>query len=139
MAFIDDITLFTSSESVATNANKLRLAYRKITSSLQQLGLEIEASKIEAFHFSAMKRSPTNRRLTLNHDQHTLKHPVIFEGPEGDISVAPKNICRYLGFFFDPFLSFDERVMRYTNKALSTAAALRMISNSMDGPPPSER
>ncbi|KZV67103.1 hypothetical protein PENSPDRAFT_545836, partial [Peniophora sp. CONT] len=43
---------------------------------------------------------------------------------------------RYLGFFFDTFLSFKPHVTFYANKALSTVRALPMLGNSKRGLPP---
>ena len=129
IAFIDDITLYTSSGSVDINAQRLRTAYITLATVFRDLGLEIETSKAEVFHFLALMPHPRTKRRSLDRNPRNVNKPIVTPGP----------IWRYLGFFFDPYLTFDEHVTRYTNKALSTIAALRMIGNSMDGLPPSER
>ncbi|KAF8622533.1 hypothetical protein AX15_006942 [Amanita polypyramis BW_CC] len=55
------------------------------------------------------------------------------------ISITPKPIWRYLGFFFDSELNFDTRVQRYINKSMSALNAMRMLGNSVEGFTPSKR
>ncbi|KZV69653.1 hypothetical protein PENSPDRAFT_562408, partial [Peniophora sp. CONT] len=45
-------------------------------------------------------------------------------------------VWRYLGFFFDTFLTFKEHVKFYANKALSTVRAMPLLGNSKRGLPP---
>ncbi|KAF8622194.1 hypothetical protein AX15_007303 [Amanita polypyramis BW_CC] len=56
-----------------------------------------------------------------------------------DLYVEPKNIWRYLGFFFDPYLDFNTHIQRYINKAFSALNAMRMLGNSIEGFTPSKR
>ena len=46
---------------------------------------------------------------------------------------ASKDRWRYLGFFFDPSLSFSSHIDYYVNKSLSSISALRMIGNAVRG------
>lgn len=48
----------------------------------------------------------------------------------GDTPLKPKKFWRYLGFFFDRRLSFQEHVRYYSTKALSTVKAMRVLGNS---------
>lgn len=52
------------------------------------------------------------------------------------ITLANNPIWRYLGFFFDTFLTFKYHVSFYANKALSTVRALPVLGNSKCGLPP---
>ena len=40
---------------------------------------------------------------------------------------------RYLGYYFDPYLSYDHHVDFYVNKAYSTLRAMRMLGTSIRG------
>ncbi|KXN89016.1 hypothetical protein AN958_06424, partial [Leucoagaricus sp. SymC.cos] len=48
-------------------------------------------------------------------------------------SLCPKEFWRYLGFFFDRQLLFNEHVCYWSTKALSSVCAMKMLGNSMHG------
>ena len=53
--------------------------------------------------------------------------------------IAPSKEWRYLGFFFDPFLSFSTHVKRYSAKGLVTANNLKILGHSLGGINPALR
>jgi hypothetical protein len=48
-------------------------------------------------------------------------------------SSHPGTTWQYLGFFFDPAITFQEHVKRYTNKALTVVRAMLALGNSVHG------
>ncbi|KXN91271.1 hypothetical protein AN958_01406, partial [Leucoagaricus sp. SymC.cos] len=54
--------------------------------------------------------------------------PFTFQSP-----LQPKEYWRYLGFFFDCQLLFNEHVYYWSTKALSTVYAMKMLGNSTHG------
>ncbi|KZV76336.1 hypothetical protein PENSPDRAFT_563945, partial [Peniophora sp. CONT] len=46
---------------------------------------------------------------------------------------------RYLGFYFDTFLTFKAHVTFYANKALSTLRSMPILGNSKRGLPPTAK
>jgi hypothetical protein len=94
------------------------------------MGLTLETSKTELMHFSRYqieKKGKCFWRGTFP-DMDLGVPP--FTGPN---KLRPKAIWRYLGFFFDPYLSFQSHVDMYINKAYSTIRAYRMFGNSLGG------
>jgi hypothetical protein len=51
----------------------------------------------------------------------------------------PGTTWRYLGFFFDCALTFQEHVKCYTNKALTTVRAMLALGNSVHGLQPKHK
>ncbi|CAA7270835.1 unnamed protein product [Cyclocybe aegerita] len=51
----------------------------------------------------------------------------------------PKAFWRYLGFYFDRGLTFQEHVRYYATKAFTTVQAMRMLGNSTRGLSPKQR
>ena len=47
------------------------------------------------------------------------------------VTIKPKNLIRYLGFFFDSELNWNAHVSFYFNRAFSTIRALRMLGSSI--------
>jgi hypothetical protein len=84
-------------------------------------GLVMEHDKNELFHFT---RAGTgwDRPIDLSFA------PFMDETP-----LKPKKFWRYLGFFFDHKLTFQEHVRYYTTKSFTTVMAMRMLGNSAWG------
>ena len=51
--------------------------------------------------------------------------------------IAPSKEWRYLGFYFDPFLSFSSHCRRYAAKALVATNNLKILGHSLGGIDPS--
>ena len=49
------------------------------------------------------------------------------------VTIPPSKEWRYLGFYFDPFLSFSSHVSRYSNKALKVVQNLRIMGHCYGG------
>ena len=58
-------------------------------------------------------------------------HPISRNDPT--FIITPSKEWRYLGFFFDPFLSFSSHVTRYTNKAITTVNNLCILGHLYEG------
>ena len=84
-------------------------------------GLAMEHDKNELFHFS---RAHTGWDLGVE-----LGYRPYVDG----VLLKPKKYWRYLGFFFDRRLTFEEHIRYYSTKALTTVMAMRMLGNSTRG------
>ena len=123
--------------SLASNIDKLEDTYRSITKAFRKLGLSVEPSKTELMHF-ATKNLSTHRRCKPLQFQVPFSslpsvelHPLSQSKPT--VIILPTKEWHYLGFFFDPFLSFSSHVNCYTNKALTTVNNLRILGHPYNG------
>ncbi|CAA7267598.1 unnamed protein product [Cyclocybe aegerita] len=89
--------------------------------------LVLEHDKTELFHFSR-RRDAYNPSLDLGYAPHT-----------GATPLKPKTYWRYLGFYFDHGLTFQEHVRYYATKVFTTVQAMRMLRNSTRGLSPKQR
>jgi hypothetical protein len=85
------------------------------------MGLVLEHNKSEGFHFSR-KHGDSNPDIDLGYAPYT-----------GATPLYPGTTWRYLGFFFNRSLTFQEHVKRYMNKALTTVRAMLALGNSVCG------
>jgi hypothetical protein len=97
---------------------KLKLAYKIIFELTQSMGLVLEHSRSEGFHFS-WKHGDSNPDIDLGYAPYTRATPL-----------HPGTTWQYLGFFFDCALTSCEHVKHYTNKALTTVRAMLTLGNS---------
>ena len=94
-------------------------------------------------HFAAKRQQPgpghrplrfeTIHSLLPNIELHPTRHNV------PTYIIAPSKEWRYLGFYFDPFLSFTSHMRRYASKALVTANNLKILGHSLGGVDPAMR
>ena len=132
--FVDDGTFFTSSTSMTTNASRLSRTYLTLSSFFAKIGITIEPSKVELMHFIAFNPTGPARRFL-----HKRQPPLTFTVNGQVHTILPKEVWRYLGFFFDSFLKFHFHVQFYINKSFSTIRACSMLGNSVRGLSPSNR
>ena len=126
LSYIDDYVLMVDSPSLAANIESLEAAYSNISDAFCKVSLRIEPSKTELCHFARKDQLPPRGRKPIRFDclfsslpSITLRsthHPLIV--------IAPTKEWRYLGFYFDPFLSFSHHINRYANKSLVVAQNL---------------
>ena len=131
--FVDDGALITTSPSLQTNVDVLRLYLLLLLQALSDLGLQIEVSKTELIHFFAFKLTAA-RRLAISQQPH-----LTFTWRMKSFDIPPSPLLRYLGFYFTPTLDFSHHVQFYTNKAFSTIRACNMLGNSVRGIGPRQR
>ena len=81
----------------------------------------MEHDKTELFHFTRA-RTGFDCPLDLGYAPYT-----------GGNLLKPKKYWRYLGFWFDRKLTFEEHIRFYATKALTTVMAVRMLGNSTRG------
>ena len=106
------------SPSWDVNLDLLRSHYAVINELTDKLGLILEHGKSKLFHFSRKHRDD-NPSLDLGVAPFT-----------GDSPLKPKEIWRYLGFFFDRRLSFNAHVRFYATTSLTSVKAMKMLGNS---------
>lgn len=128
--YVDDGAFFTASPSMATNINRLTQTLHMLTDLFLKIGIHIEPAKLELMHFTAFDVSASQRKFL-----HKKQPSLFFYNTE----VRPLEIWRYLGFFFDTFLSFVHHTKYYTNKAFSSIRACNMLGNSCRGLNPRNR
>ena len=126
-------TLITSSDSIETNVSHLSSEYTSLIALLSKLGLHTEHSKLELMHFMT---------FDIDLPQHKFKEanplPLIIHHRGSELCIEAKEVWRYLGFFFDPHLSFNHHIQQYTNKAFSALRACQMLGNSCGGLKPQQ-
>ncbi|KAJ2923473.1 hypothetical protein H1R20_g13621, partial [Candolleomyces eurysporus] len=121
ISYVDDGDIIVQSSEIDTNCVMLRHAYSIVFELFTKTGLALEHDKTELFHFTRA-RTGFDRPLDLGYAPYT-----------GDNPLRPKTYWRYLGFYFDRKLTFQEHVRYYTTKALTTVMAMRMLGNSTRG------
>jgi hypothetical protein len=85
------------------------------------LGLVLEHTKSEAFHFMRARGNP-DLPINLGFQPFTVNTPL-----------RPKVTWRYLRFFFSRKLLFKEHIRIYATRALTTVQAMGMLGNSVHG------
>jgi hypothetical protein len=121
ISFVDDGTIMAQSPTLEANLPKLVRAYAVVHKLTEAMGLILEHTKSEGFHFSR-KHGDVNPDINLRYTPYT-----------GATPLRPGTTWRYLGFFFDRSLTFREHVKRYTNKALTSVRAMLALGNSVCG------
>jgi hypothetical protein len=113
--------------AVKDNMDTLQVSYTVIFKFFTKLGLALEYDKSELFYFDCAHK-PTNPSLDLGYALYT-----------GNTLLIPKTYWRYLGFFFDCKLTFNEHVCFYSTKVLTSVKAMHMLDNSSCGLLPKNR
>ena len=114
--FMDNRLFIAQDKSITCSNSNLFRSYNIMTSILKRFCLVVEHRKTEVFHFSRL---------------HSMFNPppLNLSTVEGLI-LQPKNSWKYLGFFFNRKLTFQQYVDFYTNKAYSTIKCMKMLGNS---------
>jgi hypothetical protein len=121
ISYVNDGTIIVQPDTWDKNLVKLKSAYKIVCELTQSMGLVLEHNKSEGFHFSR-KHGDRNPGVDLGYAPYTRTTPL-----------HPGTTWRYLGFFFDRALTFQEHDKRYTNKALTTVRAMLALGNSVRG------
>ncbi|KAF8676682.1 hypothetical protein AX14_004847 [Amanita brunnescens Koide BX004] len=98
---------------------------------LATLSLFVDVDKTDLIHFPGFDMSKPGRKLTS-----TSTIPVHMRDLQRGgamITIKPKSLIRYLGFFLDSELTWNAHVTFYFNRASSTLRALRMLGSSIRG------
>ncbi|KAF8651846.1 hypothetical protein AX14_008453 [Amanita brunnescens Koide BX004] len=129
--FVDDGLLYCASRKPSQNVQRIEACLDRIQDTLATLGLFIEVDKTELIHFPGIDIGRPGRKLTP-----TSNAPIHMRNLQKDnaiITIKPKGLVRYLGFFFDSELNWNAHVSFYFNRAFSTIRALRMLGSSIRG------
>jgi len=113
---MDDGLFIAQNKSIACSNSNIFCSYNIMTSILKKFGLVIEHRKTEVFYFSRLHSMFNPLPLNLS----TLRGSIL----------QPKNSWRYLGFFFNKKLIFQQHVDFYANKVLLTIKCMKMLGNS---------
>jgi hypothetical protein len=127
ISYVDDGTVVVQAREIATNCIVLYHAYATLVVLCTAAGLAMEHSKTELFHFTRAHKG-WDQSLDLGFAPFT-----------GNTPLKPKKFWRYLGFFFDRRLTFQEHFRFYTTKSLTTVMAMRMLGNSARGLTPKNK
>ena len=95
------------------------------------LGLFVDVEKTDLIHFPGFDPQRPSRKLLA-----PSKLPIHMRNLQNDGAIAtikPKEMIRYLGFFFDSELNWNAHVTFYFNRAFSTIRALWMLGSSIRG------
>ncbi|KAJ2926386.1 hypothetical protein H1R20_g10717, partial [Candolleomyces eurysporus] len=121
ISYVDDGSIIVQSPEIDENCVMLRHAYSIVFELFTKSGLASEHDKTELFHFMRA-RTDFDQSLDLGYA------PYI-----GDNPLKPKTYWRYLGFYFDRKVTFQEHVRYYATKALTTVMVMRMLQNLTRG------
>ena len=122
-------------EQLLINNILIKDLYNRLLHQLHCIGLNAETDKLELMHFIRKQNKGTNKWT-----QSEPLGPSIHLMDNGNkITIAPKNVMRYLRFYLDPKLTFREHIRYYATKAASTVNTLRILSNSSRGLSPVDK
>src|SRR6185369_9226623 len=113
-SFIDDGLLRVQDKNTAINVTHLQMAWGTLREILETLGLEASEGKFECKHFHLDRFRDKDRDVRI-----------------GEVVVTTSEYWRYLGFYFDRRLRFEEHIRRYCNKAFSSIP--KALGNSARG------
>ncbi|KAF8627718.1 hypothetical protein AX15_004276 [Amanita polypyramis BW_CC] len=134
LSFIDDTALSTSSHSLDANISYLRSQYPRWKQHFLIVGLKLEDEKTELYHVQAHSTHLPNKPL------HSGPLPLLNIGLDAQPQlIQPQKSWQYLGFHFDPELSFKSHVNSWTTKASTSLRACKMLGNSQRGLMPKDK
>jgi ribonuclease HI len=133
LVYVDDGHLAISSETLGSNIITIGQKYPHIVALFGRAGILTEHDKLELMHFP-LPRSVYHKTKSNPHPSPMPSLTMIVDGVR--VTIEPKAIWRYLGFFFDPFLTFQHHVRFYATRALSTVRSYPMLGNAARGLPP---
>ena len=129
--FVDDGLLYCASKKPTQNAQRIEKCLEKIQDTLATLGLFLDVEKTDLIHFPGFDLQNSSRKLTAPSAVPIRMRNLLNDGTVA--TVKPKEMIRYLGFFFDSELNWNAHVTFYFNRAFSTIRALRMLGSSIRG------
>jgi len=118
LSYVDNGLLVSQERMYNKTLPELTSSYSIVSDLMASFSLVMEHDKSEIFHFSRA-HNDSNPKLDLS----AIGAPIL----------KPKTYWRYLGFYFDRWLSFKEHVQFYSTKALTTVKAMGMLGNSSRG------
>ena len=125
LSYIDDFVLLANNVLLRNNISQLEAAFSRLDDALASVGLHFKPNKMELMHFAHKDQSPHRGRKPIRFQSLFSSLPAIqlrsLQGCFSPVIITPSKEWRYLGFYFDPFLSFSSHVSRYANKALILA------------------
>ncbi|KAI0949613.1 hypothetical protein AcW1_010370 [Taiwanofungus camphoratus] len=120
--FVDDGKLYVSSESLDTNVQILRRAYKVVEDWLESVGLSPDLVKRELMHYS--KRRPKQG------DSPSISLP---DGKGGEVVVQAERTTKWLGVHLDRRLTFDFHIKQMAGRAEKTVNGMGMLANTVRG------
>ncbi|KAJ1307070.1 hypothetical protein OPQ81_008049 [Rhizoctonia solani] len=117
-AYINDFSILAFSNSYNNNVNIINNIVTNVHYTATQLGLDFELPKSDLIHFIRPRSniSYNNPKLTVHLDN-------------TDVVIEPQSCIRWLGFYLDQKLTFQEHVSNMATKARATIAGLRLLAN----------
>ncbi|KAF8630291.1 hypothetical protein AX14_011019, partial [Amanita brunnescens Koide BX004] len=103
--FVDDGLLYCTSKKPTQNAQRIEKCLEKIQDTLATLGLFLDVEKTDLIHFPGFDLQKSSRKLTA-----PSTVPIRMRNLQSDgliTTIKPKEMIRYLGFFFDSELNWN--------------------------------
>ena len=122
LSYIDNFVLLTASPSLERNIDILKNEFIKLSQAFNALGVTIETSETELTHFAAKQQTGSCGRKPIRFNVlHSMLpnielHPTRRNTPT--YIIAPSKEWHYLGFYFDPFLSFSSHCRKHVYQAV---------------------
>ncbi|KAF8665061.1 hypothetical protein AX14_006643, partial [Amanita brunnescens Koide BX004] len=129
--FVDDGLLYCASKKPSQNVQRIEKILDAVQTTLATLGLFVDVEKMDVIHFPGFDPSKSSRKLMAPSSMPI--HMRNLQGQGEVITIKPKPMIRYLGFFFDSELNWNAHITFYFNRAFSTIRALRMLGSSIRG------
>ncbi|KAF8659209.1 hypothetical protein AX14_007632, partial [Amanita brunnescens Koide BX004] len=129
--FVDDGLLYCASKKPTQNVQCIEKCLDRIQTALATLGLFVDVEKTDLIHFPGFDPQKPSQKLLSPSNL-----PIRMRNLQSDgaiVTIKPKEMIRYLGFFFDSELNWNAHVTFYFNRAFSTIRALRMLGSSIRG------
>ncbi|KAF8659460.1 hypothetical protein AX14_007566 [Amanita brunnescens Koide BX004] len=124
--FVDDGLLYCASKKPTQNVQRIERCLDRIQTTLATLGLFVDVEKTDLIHFPGFDPQKPSRKLLA-----PSKLPIHMRNLQNDgaiVTIKPKEMIRYLGFFFDSELNWNAHVTFYFNRAFSTIQTTRIPS-----------
>ena len=123
--YVDDSSITTLAHNQITNMKIVEAAFSMAQEWLTTHSMKVDQGKSELIHFTQS-----------NCGRHSGEGPAITvptNNPRELKTIQPVKVIRYLGIWLDSHLNFTAHVQKTTSKAITTAHALCLLSNSIRG------
>jgi hypothetical protein len=112
------------SNNLDSNVLTTRKCYNILDRRYAAIGFSIDIVKREGMHFTRRKKDKVFSAFLVDERDAQPDQP--------PTHIAPSNVVRWLGIFYDRTLEWNEHVRRAATKARSTTTEVRLLTNSVN-------
>ena len=122
-SYIDDVGFLAISDSLEENVITLKATLNKAQLLFTSIGMKINPDKLDLMHFSNRRGHNSSPSLS-----------AIINGQQ--VTISPPKFIRWLGFYFDRKLTFNDHTKIMCTKASNVVSSLSCLGNTMTGMTP---